>query len=83
LVDSVSPDARLIASVIATDDARMHIFKVENLATGLRIAEKQIPVQFGYHKPYMSFIWSRETRQVTVIVDHDFGEGNYESVLSY
>lgn len=71
-----SPDKCHFARIIAAEAQGTYIFEVRDVRKGDVLAERTIAAPVGYHAHIALLTWSKDSRIVTAIIDHDFGENN-------
>jgi hypothetical protein len=74
MAERSSPDKYLMARVIAAETQGTYILEVRDVRKGNVLAEQTIAAPVGYHAHIASLRWSEDSRIVTAIIDHDFGE---------
>lgn len=74
MAERSSPDTYLMARVIAAETQGTYILEVRDVRKGNVLAKQTIAAPVGYHAHIASLRWSEDSRIVTAIIDHDFGE---------
>ncbi len=76
MAERSSPDKNLLARVIAAEAQGTYTLEVRDVRNGDVLAERTIAAPVGYHAHIAFLTWSEDSRIVTAIIDHDFGEKN-------
>ena len=79
---AASPDEAAEAVLISANDRGHYHFEIRDSGSGDALARTAISAPLGYHEHVASIHWA-DTRRAEVTIDHDFGDNNLQSSLSY
>src|SRR5690349_23670934 len=81
IVESVSPDHKLVARVTAGDKKGEYLLEIKQLNGKQGIASKKFSAPIGYHEHLITLRWEKQSKRVVAVIDHDFGDGKLEVPL--
>lgn len=70
-----SPSGKYVAEIVTDEKTNSMVFAVEGVDGTRFLLDKQFVPAVAYHEPIVSISWITP-EAATVVVDHDFGEGN-------
>ena len=82
VAETTSPDGMLYSKIVTTDTNGKYLFEVKSV-NKVFFKQKFISAPTGYHSHNVILSWDILNSYVIGTIDHDFGDGNIISKISF
>jgi hypothetical protein len=81
VVEESSPNGELKAFILREDSSNAYYFAIQRNSGSRMIVDADFMPKAGYHHPIFTLSWNKGSDEVSLTIDHDFGESNLEYVF--
>ena len=81
VLEKSSPNGLYIAQILLEDKSKAYFLALQGENGDRMILDREIAPASGYHNPIFKISWDKNSENIFITVDHDFGEGNLSYVF--